>query len=87
MMTIVLRRLFLSAGVPEAQVDQAVQQFLIHDVVPPITSEAHYRIAKATYVAVDRSLQSDDINSPVARYTMQLGLQLSEWENAHPGLS
>lgn len=85
MRNIELRDMFLLAGVPEAQVDEAVAHFQASKTAARITSLAEYRIARVTSAAVDGFLDPGDINTPVARYVIRLGLQLAEWENAHPG--
>jgi len=47
---------------------------------PEITSEAEYDAAKALYAAMDASMPPKDLHSPVARYVVALGMEMTKWE-------
>lgn len=47
---------------------------------PEIISEAEYADATALYAAMDSSVPPQDLHSPVARYVVALGMQITKWE-------
>lgn len=75
-----LRTWFISAGMPKTQIETALSYFEETGTAPLITSQREYVAARATYVRMDASLSPDELFSPVARYILSLGVQLSEWE-------
>lgn len=78
-----LRDRFVTAGVPEAQVDAILGYFDLYGGAAEITSEAEYVNATAIYIALDKHLAPDDAHSAVARYVIHLGTRLAEWDGKH----
>lgn len=75
-----LRPQFLSAGVPNDQIEIALGYLYGRGGAPVITSEDDYRAAKALYAAMDASVPPQDLHSPMARYVLTLGMRMTEWE-------
>lgn len=69
-----------SAGVPNDQIEIALDHLYGHGGAPTITSEHDYRAAKALYAAMDASVPPQDLHSPMARYVLTLGVRMTEWE-------
>lgn len=75
-----LRPQFLSAGIPEDQIEITLSHFYGHGGAPEIISEGDYRAAKALYAVMDAAVPPRDLHSPVARYVIALGARMTEWE-------
>ena len=72
----------VTAAVSKKQLEVAFRHFF--GLVPPeITSEAEYADATALYAAMDSSVPPQDLHSPVARYVVALGMQITKWEIKH----
>ncbi|WP_143079954.1 MULTISPECIES: hypothetical protein [Rhodobacterales] len=69
----------VSNAVSKKQLEVAFRHFF--GLEPPeITSEAEYDAAKALYAAMDASMPPKDLHSPVARYVVALGMEMTKWE-------
>lgn len=78
-----LRDSLLAAGVSKAQVGGILACLDHFGGAAEITSAAEYQSAIAVYLALDAHLASDDAHSPVARYVIDLGTRLAEWDGKH----
>lgn len=78
-----LRLQFLSAGVPEDQIDIALGNFYGSGGAPEITCAGDYTAAKSLYAVMDASVPSHDTHSAVARYVITLGARMTEGETKH----
>lgn len=75
-----LRLQFLSAGVPEDQIEIALGNFYGSGGAPEITCMGDYTAAKSLYAVMDASVPPQDMHSAVARYVITLGARMTEWE-------
>lgn len=75
-----LRTRYLAAGTPKHQIEAALGYFEQTGTAPAITSPSEYAAARETYARMDACLPPEELFSPVARYILSLGVQLSEWE-------
>lgn len=75
-----LRLQFLSAGVPEDQMEVALENFYGLGGAPEITCTGDYAAAKSLYAVMDASVPPNDMHSAAARYVITLGARMTEWE-------
>ena len=75
-----VRLQFLSAGVPEDQIEIALENFYGLGGAPEITCTGDYVAAKSLYAVMDASVPPQDTHSAVARYVITLGARMTEWE-------
>ena len=76
------RSQLLSAVISKDQIKVPLSSYFSMEV-PEITTEADYRAAQALYAAMDASVPSQDLHSPVARYVLALGVLMNKWEAKH----
>lgn len=72
----------LSAVISKDQIKIPLNSYLSTEV-PEIVTEADYKAAQALYAAMDASVPSQDLHSPVARYVLALGVLMNKWEAKH----
>ncbi|TGN37863.1 hypothetical protein E4L95_22075 [Paracoccus liaowanqingii] len=75
------QKMFMAAGMPKNQIESVLDHFHATGEAADITTVAEYDVAKSIYVVMDASVPSGDFHSPVARYLISLGAQISGWED------
>lgn len=73
--------MFLTAGLPEDQIDRVLDHFLTFGYASKITSLSDYETARSTYARMDAYLDPQDTYTPVGRYLVSLNAEIIAWED------